>query len=71
MRFGKIKLDTTEPLPHVTLENKQQENSDIRRSRKGTHKYNTRSKLNQVATFNNTPQTFKMDMTDTSTTHID
>ena len=44
--------------------------SVIIRSRKGTHKYNTRSKVNHVITFKNTPQIFKKDMTDTSTTHI-
>ena len=43
---------------------------DSRRARKGTHKNNTRSKLNHVTTFKNTPQVFKKDMIDTSTTHI-
>ena len=32
--------------------------------------YNTRSKVNHVTTFKNSPQMFKRDMTDTSTTHI-
>ena len=70
MRFGKIKVDTPVPLTHLNLEKKQQEESVLRRARTGTHKYNTRSKLNHVTTFNNTPQMFKKDMTDTSTTHI-
>ena len=54
----------------MILERKQQENSDIRRARKGTHKYNTRSKVNHVTTFKNTPQMFKKNIIDTSTTHI-
>ena len=70
MRFGKIKADKTEPLPHVIIEGKQQENSDIRRTRKSTHKYNTRSKVNHVTTFNNTPQMFKKNITYIATTHI-
>ena len=70
MRFEKIKADTLEPLPHVIPEGKQQENSDIRRARKGTHKYNTRYKVNHVTTFKNKSQIFKRDMTDTSTTYI-
>ena len=49
---------------------KKQEYSNTRRARKGTHKYNTRSKVNHVTTFKNAPQMFKRDMTDTSTTHI-
>ena len=70
MRLGRIKADTPVPLPHVTQEKKQQEKSVIRRARKGTNKYNTRSKVNRVTTFKNTPQMFKKDTTDTSTTHI-
>ena len=70
MRSGRIKADKTEPLSHVIPENKQQENSDIRRSRKGTHKYNTKSKVNHVTTFKNTTKVFKKYMTDTSRTHI-
>ena len=70
MRFGKIKADTPEPLPHVIPEKKQQEKSDIKISRKGTHEYNNRSKVNHVTTFKNTPQIFKKDMTDKSTRHI-
>ena len=42
----------------------------IRRTRKVTHKYITRSRVNHVTTFKNTPQMFKKDITDTSTTHI-
>ena len=71
MRFGKIKADTPEPLPHVIPELKQHENCDIIRAIKVTHKYNTRYKVNYVTTFNNTPQMFKRGMTDTSTTYID
>ena len=70
MRFGKIKADITEPLPHVIPEVKKTGNSEIRRARKGTHKYNTRSKVNHVIIFKKTPQMFKKDMTDTSTTYI-
>ena len=70
MIFGQIKVDIPEPLPHVTPDKKQQEKSFIRRSRKGTHKYNTRSEVNHVTTFKDTPQMFKNNMTDTSTTHI-
>ena len=44
--------------------------SVIIRARKGTHKYNNRSKVNHVTTFKNTPQMFKKYMTDTSTTSI-
>ena len=69
MIFRTIKADTPEPLLRVIPE-KKQENSDIRRAIKGTHKYNTRSKVNHVTTFKNTPQMFKKYMTDTSTTHI-
>ena len=54
----------------MTPEKKQQEKSVIRRARTGTHKYNTRSKVNHVTTFKNTPQMLKKYMTDTSTTHI-
>ena len=43
--------------------------SHIKRTRKGTHKYNTKSRLNHVTTFKNTPQMFKNYMTDTSITH--
>ena len=69
MIFGKIKADTPVPLTHVTPEEKQQEKNFIRSSRKGTHKYNTRSRVNHVRTFKNTPQMFKKDISDTSTTH--
>ena len=65
----KIKADTPESLPHVIPEIKQGKN-DIRRERKGTQKYNTRSKVNHVTTFKNTLQILKKDMADTSTTHI-
>ena len=51
-------------------EEKQQKQIDIRRAGKVTHKYNTRSRVNNVTKFKNTPQMFKMDRTDTSTTHI-
>ena len=61
---------TPEPQTHVTQENRQQENSVIIRARKGTQKYNTRSRVNHVTTFKNTPQMFKKGMKDTSTTHI-
>ena len=70
MRFEKIKADTPVPLTHVIPDGKQQGKRDIRRARKGTHKYNTRSRVNHVTTFKNTPQNFKKDMIDTSTTHI-
>ena len=53
-------------LPEVEKQGK----SDIRRARKGTHKYNTRLRVNHVTTFNNTPKMFKMDTADTSKTHI-
>ena len=59
MRFDKIKEDTPLPLAHVNPE-----------GRKGTYKYNSRSKVNHVTTFKNTSQIFKTYMTDTSTTHI-
>ena len=39
-------------------------------ARKITYKYNTRSTVNHVTTFNNTPKMFKMDTKDTSKTHI-
>ena len=39
-------------------------------ARKGTQKYNTRSRLNHATTSKNTPQMFKKDVIDTSTTHI-
>ena len=70
MRFGKIKADTPEPPTHVIPEKKQQEKSDTIRARRGTHKYNNRSKVNNVTTFKNTTQMFKNDMIDTSKTHI-
>ena len=54
----------------MTPKKKQQENSVIRRTRKGTHKYNNRSKVNLVTTFNNTTQIFKKNMTGTSTKNI-
>ena len=63
-------MNTPVLLPHVIPEGKQQGKSDIRRARKVTHKYNTRSRVNHVTTFKNTPQIFKNDMTDTSTTNI-
>ena len=62
-------MDTPVTLTHVNPE-KKKENSVIRKARKGTHKYNTRYKVNHVTTFKNTPQMFKNDMADTSTTHI-
>ena len=55
---------------HVIPEGEQQGKIDIRRGRKVTNKYNTRSKLNYLTISNNTPQLFKKDMTYTSTTHI-
>ena len=68
--MGIIKATTPVPLPRVIPKGKKQEKSDIRRARKVTHKYNTRFRVNHVTTFKNTPQMFKKDMTDTSTTHI-
>ena len=47
-----------------------QENIDIRRTRRGTYKYITRSRVNHMTTFKNKPQMFKKYMTYTSTTHI-
>ena len=38
--------------------------------RKGTHNYNTSSRVNHVTTFKNTPKIFQMDMTDTAKTYI-
>ena len=70
MTFGKIKVDTSEPQPHVIPEVEKHGKSDIRMARKGTHKYNTRSRVNHVTTFKNTPKTFKMDTTGTSKTYI-
>ena len=70
MIFEKIKADTPVPLPNATPEKKQQGKSHIIRTRKYTHNYNTRSRVNHVTTFKNTPQMFKNDLTDTSTTHI-
>ena len=70
MIFERIKADTSVPMPHVLSKGKQQGKIHIRRARKGTHKYNTRSRVNHVTTFKNTPQIFKKDMKDTSTTHI-
>ena len=70
MIFVKIKADTPVPLTYATPEKKQKEMGVIRRERKGTHKYSTRSKVNHVTTFKNTPQMFKNDMTDKSTTHV-
>ena len=66
----RIKVDTPVRLTQVTPEEEQQEKSDTRRARKGTHRYNTRSTVNHVTTFKNTPQNFKKDKTETSTTHI-
>ena len=70
MTFGKIKVDTSEPQPHVIPEVEKHGKSDIRMARKGTHKYNTRSRVNHVTTFNHIPKMFKMYTTDTSKTHI-
>ena len=70
MIFGKMKVDTSGPQPHVIPEVEKQRESDIRMAIKGTHKYNTRSIFNHVTTFMNTSKMFKMDMTDTSKTHI-
>ena len=69
MRFGKKSVYTGTTSPSAPIE-KQQEKRVARRAIKGTHKYNTRSKVKHVTTFQNTPQMFKNDMTDTSTTHI-
>ena len=63
-------MDTPYPQPHVIPEGKQLGKSNIIRARKGTHKYNTKSKVNHVTTFKNTPQMLKKDITDTSTTQI-
>ena len=63
MRFERLKADTPVPLQYVNPEKKQQEKSVIIRARKFTHKYNTRSKVNHVTAFKNTPQMFKKDMT--------
>ena len=57
--FEKIKADTPVTLSHVITEGKQNKKIDIRRTRKGTHKYNTRSRVNHVTTFKNAPQMFK------------
>ena len=70
MRFGEIKADTTETQPYVIPEVEKQGKSDIRMARKGIHKYNTRSRVNHVKTFKNTPKMFKMDTKDISKTHI-
>ena len=70
MRFEKIKNRYTISTYPCDPREKQQGKSDIRRARKGTHKYNTRSKVNRVTTFKNTPQIFKKDTIDTLTTHI-
>ena len=70
MRFEKIKVDKPVPLSHVIKEGKQQGKSDIIRVRTVTHNYNTRSRVNHVTTFNNTPQLLKNDMTNRSTTHV-
>ena len=70
MRSGTIKADTLVTLTHVIPQGKQQEKSDTIRGRKGTYNYNTRSRVNHMTTFNNTPQMFKKDMTDTSKMHI-
>ena len=43
---------------------------DIKRARKGTHKYNTRSRVNHVTTFKNSPKMFEMDVTVTENSHI-
>ena len=64
------KADTPGPMPHVIPEKKQQEKSVTRGERIGKPKYNTRSKVNHVKTIKITPQIFKKDMADTSTTHI-
>ena len=39
-------------------------------ARKGTHKYNKRSRVNHAKKFKNTPKMFKMNTADTSTIHI-
>ena len=54
----------------MILEKKPKEKSDIRRSRKGTHNYNNRSKVNHVTPFKNKPLMFKRETKDTSTAHI-
>ena len=64
MRFEKVKSDTQVPLPHVIPEETQHEKIDIRRTRKGTHTYNTRSGVYHVTTFKNTHQMLKKDRTD-------
>ena len=61
MKFGKTKADTSVPIPHGIPEEEKQGKIDIRRARKVTHKHNTRSRVNHVTTFNNSPKTFKMD----------
>ena len=70
MIFGRIKADTPEPHQHVISEGGEQGKSNIRRARKGTDKYNTRSKVNHVTTFKNTPQMFRNYITEKSTAHI-
>ena len=63
--FGKIKADTPEPHPHMIPDVVKQVESDMRMARKVTHQYNTRSRVNHVTTFKNTPKMFKMDTADT------
>ena len=65
IRFEKLKADTQEPHPRG-----KQVKSDIGMARKVTQKYNTRSRVNHVTTFKNTPKMFKMYTEDTSKTHI-
>ena len=69
MIFGKTKVDTSVPLPHVIPEEGKKETSDTRRSRKGTHKYNTRSRVNHVTISKNSHKMFKMDVTDIAKAH--
>ena len=68
--FGKIKADIPVPMPHVIPEDQKQEKIDIRKARKGTHKYNIKFRVNHVITFKNSPKMFKMDVTDIAKEHI-
>ena len=67
MRFEKIKTDSPVPLPHVIPEEKKQGKIDTIRARRGTHKYNNRSRVKHVKKFNNSPKIY---VTDTAKVHI-
>ena len=73
MRFGKIKVDTSEPQPHMVPEVEKPQKSDIRVKITGTHNYKTMAstkRVNHVTTFKNTPNMFKMDAEERIKTHI-